>query len=166
MAGIDAAKYYVEYAHSFQKDSLDLLGICADAVIDASQIPIIQAGTLFIPSYPEAFTGIPAWACGFLRSSLLVECKRRTPCIARPQKRKIYVSRRDARMRRLINEGDLIDLLVRRYGFEMLGSQVMPISQQILAFAEADTVIGPHGAGLTNIVFCKKGTAVIEISPP
>ena len=165
MAGVGAAMYYVEYSHSFQKESLDLLGIRADAVIEAGQNPTIQASTLFIPSYPEATTGIPPWSCRFLRSSLLVECQRRNPRLARSQGRRIYISRRDAKMRRLTNERDLIDLLAH-YGFAVLESRGMSMAEQIQAFAEANVIIGPHGAGFANIVFCQKGTTVIEISPP
>jgi hypothetical protein len=165
MAGLDAAIYYVECTHAFQKESLDILGICTDAVIDACQNKLIQASTLFIPSYPEAFTGIPPWSCTFLRSRLLVECQTRTLFPARSQEKRIYISRRDAKTRRLINEGDLVNLLMR-YGFAVLELGGMGIVQQVLAFAKADVVIGPHGSGLANIVFCQKGTTVIEISPP
>jgi hypothetical protein len=165
MAGVGAAIYYVEYSHLFQKESLDLLGIREDVVIDACKNPTIQASTLFIPSYPEAFTGIPPLACNFLRSSLLVECQRRFPRLAGSQGTKIYISRRDATMRRLTNEKDLIDLL-ERYGFAVLESGGMSMAEQIMMFAEADVIIGNHGAGLANIVFCQKGTTVIEISSP
>ena len=165
IADVGAARYYVEYAHDFQKESLELVGIHADAVIEARHNPIIQANTLFIPSYPEAFTGIPPWSCGFLRSSLLVECRRRASYLAHSQAKKIYLSRRDAKTRRLTNESDLIDLLVH-YGFTVLEPGHMSIARQVLAFGEADVVIGTHGSGLANIVFCQKGTTVIEISPP
>jgi hypothetical protein len=165
MAGIGTACYYVECAHSFQNESLHLLGIRGDAIIAADRNPIIQASTLFIPSYPEAFTGIPPWCCDFLRSSLLVECQRSRPYRAHAEGKRIYVSRRDAKTRRLTNESELIDLLMR-YGFVVIEPGRMSVTQQVRAFAEADVIIGLHGAGLANIVFCQKGTTVIEIAHP
>jgi hypothetical protein len=164
MAGVGTAKYYVECNHKFQKESLDLLGIHPEAVIDAIQNPIIQAATLFIPSYPEATTGIPPWACEFLKSTLLVESQKRASRVDRPKGRKIYISRLDSkRGRRLTNEKELIDLLE---GFEVLELGSMSMAEQIRTFANADVIIAPHGAGLANIVFCQKGTTVIEISAP
>ena len=165
MAGIATGRYYAECAHSFQKESLHLLGIRGNAIIEADRNPVIQASALFIPSYPEAFTGIPTWSCNFLRSSLLVESQKERSLPPRAEGKKIYISRRDANSRRLTNESELIDLLVRN-GFVVLELDRMSVAQQVLAFAEADVIIGPHGAGLANIVFCQKGTTVIEISHP
>lgn len=38
-----------------------------------------------------------------------------------------------------------------------------PLSRHIELFNGASVVIGPHGAGFANIVFCAQGTAVIEL---
>ena len=38
-----------------------------------------------------------------------------------------------------------------------------PLRDQIRSFREADIVVGVHGAGLTNIVFCRPGATVLEI---
>ena len=36
---------------------------------------------------------------------------------------------------------------------------------QILLFQSAEFIIGPHGAGLSNLLFCEPGTKVIEFMP-
>jgi capsular polysaccharide biosynthesis protein len=42
----------------------------------------------------------------------------------------------------------------------------MRLAEQISLFHRAECVIGPHGAGLTNLTFCRAGTKVIEIGTP
>ena len=41
----------------------------------------------------------------------------------------------------------------------------LPFVEQLKYFYNADLVIGTHGAGLCNLMFCKKHTTVIEILP-
>ena len=37
------------------------------------------------------------------------------------------------------------------------------LKNHIALFAEAEVVIGPHGAGFSNLIFCRPGTLVVEI---
>ena len=39
------------------------------------------------------------------------------------------------------------------------------MADQILLFQSAEFIIGPHGAGLANLLFCEPGTKVIELMP-
>jgi hypothetical protein len=39
----------------------------------------------------------------------------------------------------------------------------MPFEEQVRHFYNADVIIGIHGAGLVNTIFCKKGATLIEI---
>ena len=78
--------------------------------------------------------------------------------------RKIYVTREDSTYRRIINEADIIPVL-RSKGYKVINPQLYSISEQIEIFAQADTVVAPHGSNLTNIVFCKPGTEIYEIGP-
>ena len=78
--------------------------------------------------------------------------------------RKIYVTREDSTYRRIINEADIIPIL-RSKGYKVINPQLYSISEQIEIFAQADTVVAPHGSNLTNIVFCKPGTEIYEIGP-
>jgi capsular polysaccharide biosynthesis protein len=51
-------------------------------------------------------------------------------------------------------------------GFESVSLDGMRVRDQATLFASAECVVGTHGAGLTNIVFCDVGTAVIELFSP
>ena len=77
---------------------------------------------------------------------------------------KIYLSRQNSDYRNLINEGDLIEKLKLK-NFLIVDTNNMSIFEQIKMFSSADVIIGPSSSSLTNIVFSKKGTRVIEIIP-
>lgn len=42
----------------------------------------------------------------------------------------------------------------------------MSVTQQAALLANAKAIVSPHGSALTNLVFCNKGTKVIEIFSP
>lgn len=76
--------------------------------------------------------------------------------------RKIYVSRKHARRRKISNEDEVWQCL-ESYGFERLELETVSWSEQVRFFSEASVVVASHGAGLTNIMFMNKGTHVIEL---
>jgi capsular polysaccharide biosynthesis protein len=76
--------------------------------------------------------------------------------------RRLFTSREDASWRRVVNEGPAMELLAE-HGFERLECGRMTIREQAAAFAEASIVVGPHGAGLTNLLFTPPGATVIEL---
>ncbi|MGE0045864.1 MAG: DUF563 domain-containing protein [Hyphomonadaceae bacterium] len=78
--------------------------------------------------------------------------------------RRLYVSRAHARMRRIVNEADLIALLAAR-GFETVLAEDLSFAEQARIFGEARLLVGPHGAGLSNLAFMAPGGAVVELLP-
>ena len=76
----------------------------------------------------------------------------------------IYVARTDADTRTMENEAELIELL-QRQGVRIIVPGTLSVSEQIAAFRAARLVIGPHGAGLSNLVFCRVGSFVYEMLP-
>ncbi len=76
--------------------------------------------------------------------------------------RRIYISRRDAAGRKLINELDIENLLAK-YDFEIIMMSGRPVAEQIRIFAESSHVISPHGAGLANVMFCPPDAAICEL---
>lgn len=83
---------------------------------------------------------------------------------AAPEGGLLYVSRNEARMRRLVNEEAILPAL-RDLGFEVIRPGEMPLATQVEKFRNARVVLAPHGAGLTNILFCRPGTTLVEIFP-
>ena len=79
-------------------------------------------------------------------------------------KTKIYIRREDANYRKILNEDDLISKL-RKQEFEIINPQHFEILEQMKIFSKAEVIVAPHGSNMSNIIFCKKGTKIIEISP-
>ncbi|MCF6148462.1 MAG: DUF563 domain-containing protein [Candidatus Kuenenia sp.] len=73
---------------------------------------------------------------------------------------RIYLSRQKNSLRKLLNEKEICDFLVKN-GFEILYPEKLCIEETIGYFNTADVVIGPAGSALTNMVFCKEGSKII-----
>jgi hypothetical protein len=80
-----------------------------------------------------------------------------------PQK-KIYVSRRKSSKRKIGNELE-VEKKVSSYGYEIVYAEELSFEQQIKTFSSASHIIGAHGAGLSNIVWCNPNIKLIEIFP-
>jgi hypothetical protein len=76
--------------------------------------------------------------------------------------RRLYISRQDSTQRRLVNEEQVIEEVVQA-GFEAVTLTGMTVAEQARLFDEASHIIAPHGAGLTNILFCRPGTILLEL---
>jgi capsular polysaccharide biosynthesis protein len=79
------------------------------------------------------------------------------------QPKRIYISRRHATARRIVNETELIAMLFE-FGIEAVAFEELAFVQQVSLCRAATLIIGTHGAGLTNCVFMPAGAAVVEIT--
>jgi capsular polysaccharide biosynthesis protein len=75
-----------------------------------------------------------------------------------------FITRRKTTSRNLLNEQLLLDSLAS-LGVQAVEPQDLPFPEQVGLFASADVIIGTHGAGLANIVFCKPNSQVVELIP-
>ena len=75
---------------------------------------------------------------------------------------RIYVSRENADFRKVLNEKEVFNFL-QNYGFETLRGEEFSLSEQIDIFSKCDTLLGIHGAGLTNCFFMFPKSKVIEL---
>jgi capsular polysaccharide biosynthesis protein len=79
--------------------------------------------------------------------------------------RKIYITRNDAKYRRVTNENEVMDYL-RPLGYESVRLTGMTFQQQIDLFNQASHVIGANGSSFTNLAFGLSGTRVLELFAP
>jgi capsular polysaccharide biosynthesis protein len=75
---------------------------------------------------------------------------------------KLYVSRDDVSLRKIINEDELVKSL-QKFGYRKVVLSELSFIEQIKLFSSAKSVVAPHGAGLVNQIFGNKFETVIEI---
>lgn len=160
----------------FQRASLDLLGLAAER-----RLPFDggdwRFDTLVFPSIGSFSPAELRWVrrrlvggrSGGLASDRSVPPEARAPAAAATAKppaapTRLYISRADAGTRRLVNEAEVVAAL-EPLGFEVLTLTGMPLADQIRRFAQAEAIVGPHGSGLTNLLFAPSGCTVVELMP-
>jgi hypothetical protein len=77
---------------------------------------------------------------------------------------RLYISRRGTKLRQIVNEDEMIAEL-KRLDFQVLESKWNNHPEQLAAFADAEMIVGVHGAGMSNIIFSEPGTKVLEMFP-
>ena len=155
-AGAAPDAYVVNRVTRFQRDMLDHLGLTADRCLGDDKYPHVRADELVVPSLPDDDLRTPPWIVPWLRSRFL-------PADVGPPRRRLYVGRGDKKhTRRVDNEAELLAAL-GPLGFEAIDPGALSPAEQVRAFAEAECIVGPHGAGLTNLAFASAGATVVEI---
>jgi len=161
-AGIDIAAVAVigpELRYPFQHMVAERGGI--RAYVSVARRARLRIGRLWVSSncrhvrHP-AHWGAP-WAVGAVRD--LFDVAPRAPA------RRLLISRADSPYRRIANQAEVEDVLAP-FGFETIVPGRMPFPEQVAAFRDATHVVGPHGAGLANILFCAPATRVLEVFHP
>ncbi len=144
----------------YQPPALASLGIPMEKIVFATPATHYRCDHLIAPSFARgAGCGI-GWIYQFLRRQFLEPLGKVGEANLR-----LYISRSAAAMRNVQNESEIIELL-RQYGFQPVCLEALDFFEQVRLFARAEAVIGPHGAGLTNLAFSPPHTKVIEFTMP
>jgi capsular polysaccharide biosynthesis protein len=145
----------------FQRESLEALKIDHRKIIESSKVPYLRATTLIVPSVPLGGGCYAVWMREFLRQTFLGEGGNESP----RTNRRLYISRGSAGYRRVLNEPEVVRFL-DKYGFEQAKFEAMSVRQQAATIASCEAIVAPHGGGLSNLIFCRPATKVIEIYSP
>lgn len=150
---------YVPQNLRFMKESLSLWGIAQEKIIPASDYTYIQADTMVAVSAVSKSIYTPHWVVDCLRATYL-------PLVAshaiKPGAKKVFISRKKASFRRIINEDEVFSLF-KAQGFVRYCLEDLSLLEQVALFHGADVIVAPHGAGLVNMIFCKQGALIVEI---
>jgi hypothetical protein len=140
----------------FHHESLLALGIDNKCLFEASTRSHLKVEHLFTTDY-SARDNPPSWLHEWYKEKFI------QPLAVKVKPgRKVYISRADA-MRRKASNCDELEKMVSALGFEVVTLSQLSFIEQAKVFHTSDFIVGEHGAGLTNLVFCRKGTKVIEI---
>jgi capsular polysaccharide biosynthesis protein len=140
-------------------ESLRLLGYEPDECIpwNGSSVKVKR---LVVPSFRRERSIISPSACRWLRQRMLnnlpdVDSKNLS------FSSRIYISRTKKVGRNVINKDEVLEAL-KPFGFVAYTLENMNFSDQVRLFSQAEIVVGPHGAGLTNTIFAQN-LIVIEL---
>tara|TARA_B100001057_G_scaffold155649_1_gene155881 strand:- start:123 stop:1190 length:1068 start_codon:yes stop_codon:yes gene_type:complete len=78
--------------------------------------------------------------------------------------KRLFISRNKSIRRKITNENEIHKIL-KTYKFKILYNEDLKFNDQVREFSSAKYVIGLHGAGLSNILWMKKNSNLIELRP-
>jgi hypothetical protein len=142
------------YVRSIAQDSFDALGL------RFKEIFWMKRGEFY--AVPTLFQISKVSRTGQMNDAIMQELGRTFVGDLPRGERRLYVSRARARFRKVLNEPELEERL-KDYGFEVVQPDDWPLTEQIAAFSECSTLVGLHGAGLTNCLFMPSGGNVVEL---
>ena len=159
---------FPDLSERFQKESLESLNISKKKLISSKEFRHIDTDLAITVDHPyviknqptQEIQNIPIWILNDLREKFLTK----KSFIKLPSK--IYIDRSDSKsnhshLRKIINEKEIKDSL-RKKGFSIICLSDFSFLDQVNMFKNAKQIIGLHGAGFANLVFCKANTFVLE----
>ena len=160
--------YYVSSPKKWQIKIFEILGISKKKLIDSSKFKHIFADRIICIDHPWYNKGyfqnevkkIPKWIILINREIFLKGSKNfKSP-------KKIFLDRSTSKFNhcKVFNQYQL-NKFIRKNNFGNYSPENLSHEKQISLFKNASIILGAHGAALTNIIFCKPNTKVIEIIP-
>jgi len=139
-----------------QRAYLELLGIADERLIKLPPGALVSCRELIVPTNVVNHLKMGV-GTQWLRRKVMA-CMETGPATDL-----LFVSRRDAKVRRVINESE-VEAKLLALGFSSVVPGEMSVPDQIRRFSRARVVVGAHGAAFGNLVFCAPGTHVIEMN--
>tara|TARA_Y100001970_G_scaffold257809_1_gene337062 strand:+ start:5013 stop:6122 length:1110 start_codon:yes stop_codon:yes gene_type:complete len=154
----------------FQIETIKILKIPFNNCLSSKKYKHIFADNIFTVDHPYNFLNeplkdsldIPKWICSSLKKNFLT--KNNVSKLDFPKK--FYIDRSDStsghkNKRIIVNEHEVINFLKKK-GFSILTLSDLKFVDQVNLFNKAEHIVGLHGAGFANLVFCEPNTKVVE----
>lgn len=153
--GSDATYIVPPLDQEFKVTSLRRLGVEPAQCLEVDRPLRVEADRLAVTTGHRSHYRVEAWIPEFLRAELMPDPLPQTGL-------RLYINRRDTKLRRVVNEGQLEAALAAR-GFKSVSMADFTFDEKMRLCAAAEVIVAPHGSGLANIAFCAPGTQIIEI---
>lgn len=145
----------------WQTEYLVRLGEDPANVVEGSRGTVFCPEVLFVPNLSTGSI-VDLYEPGIYR-----EIARRFKSGLPPRRgdRRLFVTRKDAPSRRLLNEDKVFAAFRNAYpGLELVSMSGMSLQQQIALFSEAQLVVGAHSQAFRNVLYCE-GALTIQLVP-
>lgn len=152
-------------------ESLELLGFHNDDYviwdggrwnIDRLVVPSLRRGTTFTnPTLDHPYYSLDPGGLEYVRRKITEQVSNYEIDEKIRDEKRIFISREQASERRVQNRSE-VNSLLRNFNIRSYVLEEMSVAEQVALFSNAELVVGPHGAGLTNILF-SSDTAVISL---
>ena len=159
---------------NFQRESLTLLNIPEKKRISSIKCRHIESKNIIATDHPYVIRNkasseiqeMPIWIIKWLNENLTKNIIKK---VKNNFSKKIYIDRGDSTsnqglMRKIINDQE-IKFQLEKIGFQIVKLGHFSLEKQIQIFQNAGVIVGLHGGGFANLIFCKPNTKVIELKP-
>ena len=155
----------------FQKETLDIINIPINKRLSSKNFRHLEPKKIIVSSHPYTLLNnpdldslqIPIWISNYLRKEFLKDSFLKKS--SNEFQSKIFINRKDGttkKWRYIINESEVESNLEKK-GFKSLTLENYSFLEQVNIFHHAKEVVGLHGAGFANIIFCKPDTKILEL---
>ena len=143
----------------YQEESLIAAGIDSRRVIHVGDDDMYLCDELTVPSIRDDTTKIRPEDMHYVRKMFLNDKQVDAPF------RKLYITRKDAAFRHVLNEPELLFRL-KTLNFEEVTMSGLSIKEQANLFSKASHIISPSSAALANLIFAPRQSKVFELLAP
>ena len=146
---------------SFQEQTLELLAIEPTSTVRIGHDHAVSFEDAWVTTSSDIWAVPPLVPIAAARLVAAVAARQPEPATCGER---VYVHRVTGS--RQVANFTAVETLLYDYGFRVVSFENMPVATQIAVMEKARFVIGEHGAGLANIMFCRAGTSVLELFNP
>lgn len=136
----------------YAKEAIEILGFGNNPIVEWEG-GRVEVDNLVVPSWPEPTPGNLQWLKSRVDSSISQSSK---------NDGWVYISRQRASRGRKVSNFNELQPILDEYGVEVVYCEDLSLEAQVKLFRSSEGIIGPHGAGLTGMIWADN-SSVLEL---